>query len=138
MRRLQSTVFSVQCLINGWYCENIPWLEFGCEDKVRSLLKVRAQLLPMLKEAFALYHEKGVPPVRALVADYTYDSETYGIDNEYVFCGKLIVAPLTAESDTRKVYLPKGEWRDWFTKEPVESGWFEVTTENIPVYEKIV
>ncbi len=138
LRRLQSTVFSVQCLINGWYCENIPWLEFDCEDKVRSLLKVREQLLPMLKEAFALYHEKGVPPVRALVADYTYDSETYGIDDEYIFCGKLIVAPLTAESDTRKVYLPKGEWRDWFTKEPVESGWFEVTTENIPVYEKIV
>lgn len=138
IRRLQSTVFSVQCLINGWYCENIPWLEFNCEDKVRSLLKVRKQLVPMLMEAFDLYHKKGIPPVRALVCDYTDDTETHNIDNEYIFCGNLIVAPITDESDTRKIYLPKGAWRDYFTKEPIKSGWFEVTTENIPVYEKAV
>lgn len=136
LRRLQSTVFSVQCLINAWYCEEMPWKAFDCEDKVRELLKIREQLVPMLKEAFDLYHETGVPPVRALVADYTADAETYRIDDEYIFCGKLVVAPLTAESDTRKVYLPEGTWRDYFTKEPVASGWFEVTTENIPVYEK--
>ncbi len=137
LRRLQSTVFSVQCLINAWYCEEMPWKPFDCEEKVRELLKIREQLVPMLKEAFDLYHETGIPPVRALVADYTSDAETYQIDDEYIFCGKLIVAPLTAESDTRKVYLPEGTWRDYFTKEPVESGWFEVTTEGIPVYEKV-
>lgn len=136
LRRLQSTVFSVQCLINAWYCEEMPWKEFNCEDQVRELLKIREQLVPMLKEAFDLYHETGIPPVRALVADYTSDAETYQIDDEYIFCGKLIVAPLTEESDTRKIYLPEGKWRDYFTKRPVESGWFEVTTEGIPVYEK--
>lgn len=137
LRRIQVTVFSVQCLINAWYCEEVPWKEFDCEDEVRELLKVRKALVPMLKKAFDEYHTTGKPPVRALVADYTDDVQTYKIDDEYVFCDKLIVAPLTAESDTRKVYLPEGEWRDYWTKEPVESGWFEVTTENIPVFEKI-
>lgn len=136
LRRLQVTVFSVQCLINAWYCDDVPWKEFDCEDEVRELLKIREALVPMLKKAFDEYHETGKPPVRALVADYTNDENTYKIDDEYVFCDNLIVAPLTAESDTRKVYLPEGNWRDYWTKESVESGWFEVTTENIPVYEK--
>jgi alpha-D-xyloside xylohydrolase len=138
LRRLQVTVFSVQCLINAWYCDEVPWKEFDCEDEVRELLKIRKSLVPMLKKAFDAYHTTGKPPVRALVADYTQDENTYKIDDEYVFCDNLIVAPLTAESDTRKVNLPVGKWIDYWTKEPVESGWFEVTTENIPVYEKVL
>ena len=137
LRRLQTTVFSVQCLINAWYCEDMPWKEFGCEDEVRELLKVRKQLVPMLKKAFDEYKESGKPPVRALVCDYTQDTETYGIDNEYIFCDNLIVAPLTEESDTRKVYLPSGKWRNYWTGEEVSSGWFDVTDEKIPVFEKI-
>lgn len=136
IRRLQTTVFSVQCLINAWYCPEVPWKQFDCEDEVRELLKVRKSLVPMLKKAFEEYKETGKPPVRALVADYTDDSETYSIDNEYIFCDKLIVAPLTAESDERKVYLPEGEWIDYWTKDKVNSGWFTVNTQNIPVYEK--
>ena len=137
IRRLQSTVFSVQCLINAWYCEKAPWLEFDCEDEVRELLKVRKTLVPMLKKAFDEYKTTGKPPVRALVMDYTDDKETYKIDNQYIFCDNLIVAPMTAKEESRKVYLPEGNWVDYWTKQPVKSGWFEVATENIPVYERV-
>ena len=136
IRRLQSNIFSVQCIINAWYFEGVPWSEFGCEDEVRELLKLRKALVPMLKRAFDEYRDTGKPPVRALVCDYTDDSETYEIDNEYIFCDNLIVAPLTERSDTRNVYLPQGKWRNYFTKEPVNSGWFTVETDGIPVYEK--
>lgn len=136
IRRLQTTVFSVQCLINAWYCEKYPWIDHGCEDEVRELLKIRKTLVPMLKEAFEKYKKTGIPPVRALVMDYTDDKETYKIDDQYIFCDSLIVAPLTEKSDERKVYLPEGRYRDFWTKEPVSSGWFTVNTENIPVYEK--
>lgn len=136
LRRLQTTVFSVQCLINAWYCPEVPWKEWDCEEEVKELLEVRKSLVPMLKKAFSQYQETGKPPVRALVVDYTEDTETYNIDDEYIFCGNLIVAPLIAESDERKVYLPAGEWRDYWTKEKVEAGWFTVCTPKIPVYEK--
>lgn len=136
IRRLQTTVFSVQCLINAWYCEEYPWKEFNCEDKVKELLKIRKQLVPMLKNAFDKYKKEGVPPVRALVMDYTDDAETYKIDDEYMFCDTLLVAPLTAQSNERKVYIPSGNFRDYWTKKPVDSGWITVKTENIPVYEK--
>ena len=137
IRRLQTTVFSVQCLINAWYCEEVPWKKFNCEEEVRALLKIRESLVPMLKKAFDEYRKTGKPPVRALVCDYTDDQETYKIDDEYIFCDNLIVAPLSFTSDTRRVYLPKGKWRDYWTKEEVSCGHFEITTENIPVFEKI-
>ena len=136
LRRLQTVVFSVQCLINGWHMKEIPWEQYDCQEEAKMLLQERQKLEPMLKRAFDQYHATGKPPIRALVADYTEDPETYEIDDEYIFCDNLIVAPLTEESDTRRVYLPKGRWRDYWTKKPVPSGWFEVTTENIPVFEK--
>jgi len=135
LRRLQTVVFSVQCLVNAWYCPEAPWIELGCEDEVRELFKTREKLVPMLKEAFETYKATGKAPVRALVSDYTGDKETWNIDDEYLFCD-LIVAPLTAESDTRRVYLPEGKWRNWFTGEEVSGGWFTYTGEGIPVYEK--
>ncbi len=137
IRRMQVVVFSVQSLINAWCCETkYPWTPYDCTDTIRELLELRVKLIPMLKAAFDKYRDTGIPPIRALVMDYTTDTETYGIDDEYLFCEDLLVAPLTEKSDTRKVYLPAGNWRDFFTKEPVASGWFEVTTENIPVYER--
>ena len=136
IRRLQTNIFTVQCLINAWYCEKAPWIEWDCEDEVRNLLKVRKSLVPMLKRAFDEYKETGKPPVRALVCDYTNDMETYSIDDQYIFCDNLIVAPMTCKSDERMVYLPAGNWRNYWTKEPVISGWFRVCTDNIPVFEK--
>lgn len=138
IRRLQSVVFSVQCVINGWYCEDVPWKELDCENEVRDLLKLRHKLMPMLKKAFDSYRATGKPPVRALVMDYTDDPETYQIDDEYLFCEDLLVAPIIGtESDEREVYLPEGNWVDFFTGEPVKAGRFIVHTEGIPVYRKI-
>ena len=138
IRRLQTLIFSTQCLVNAWYCaDRCPWFAFDCEDKVRELLELREKLIPMLKSAFDIYHETGKPPIRALVMDWTDDRETWAIDDEYLFCDTLLVAPMTAESDTRRVYIPDGNWVDFYTKEPVAPGWHDVTTENIPVYERV-
>ncbi len=138
LRRLQTVVFSPQCLINAWYCEEAPWKALDCEDEVRDLLKLRMTLVPMLQEAFANYKARGIAPIRALVSDFTDDPETYAIDDQYLFCDKLLVAPIFTGETGRKVYLPAGaKWRDYFTKEPVESGWLEVSTTSIPVYERV-
>ena len=74
--------------------------------------------------------------MRALVSDYTSDPETYNIDDEYLLCDNLLVAPIIVGKTEREVYLPEGNWRDYFTKNPVKSGKFTVRTDSIPVYEK--
>jgi alpha-D-xyloside xylohydrolase len=86
--------------------------------------------------AFEQYHKTGTPPVRALVSDYTNDPETYRIDDEYLFCDDMLVAPMVCGEQTRKVYLPAGTWRDYYSDTVYEQGWIEVTTEQIPVFVK--
>ncbi len=138
IRRLQTTVFSVQCQINSWYCEKAPWLGFDCEDEIRKLFQIRKSLVPMLQEAFQRYKKTGIPPIRALVMDYTKDENTYQIDDEYLFCEQLLVAPMTADDhNERRVYLPEGEWVDYWTGEKAPNGWFSVCTDNIPVYKRM-
>lgn len=137
IRRIQTIIFSVQCVINAWYCEKAPWIELDCEKEIKELFEIRMSLVPMLKKAFEQYKITGKPPIRALVMDYTEDQETYKIDDQYIFCENLIVAPMTAEQDKRNVYLPEGDWVDYWTKEKVSCGWFEVETDNIPVYEMV-
>lgn len=137
IRRLQTNVFSVQCLINAWYCKEAPWKIWNCEDEVKYWLDVRQNLVPILKDAFERYKKTGIPPVRALVSDYTDDPETYNIDDQYVFCDDYIVAPMCEGEKERRVYLPCGRWQDYFTGKIHEGGWHIAVTEKIPVYIKI-
>ena len=139
IRRLQAVVFSCQCLINAWYCDRVPWADLDCEDEVRELLKLRESLVPMLKKSFDIYHKTGKPPIRALIMDYTDDKETIGIDDEYMFCEDLLVAPIASgRGDERDVYLPTAErWADYFTGEEVGNGHIHVSTKGIPVYRKL-
>lgn len=138
MRRLQMVTFSVQCLINAWSCPEIPWLPFDCENEVRVILGERKKLVPKLKKAFEKYNQTGVPPVRALVMDYTDDRETWDVADEYMLCDDLLVAPFfDFESDEREIYLPAGEWEDYFTGEKISAGHITYHSENIPVFRKI-
>lgn len=137
MRRAQSLVFSAMCLINFWNQPITLWLKYECEDEFRDLINLRESLKPMLMKAFDEYQKTGKAPIRALVSDYTSDPETYAIDDQYIFCDNLVVAPIIVGDTKRRVYLPEGNWVNYFTREPQASGWFEVETENIPVYEKV-
>lgn len=135
IRRLQVVVFSVQCLINAWSYPGIPWVEFDCVDEVRELLETRHKLIPALKASFEKYKVTGIPPVRALVSEYTDDPETYRIDDEYLFCDNMLVAPIISfESDVRDVYIPAGNWYDYYTGEKVQNGKISVETSEIPVF----
>lgn len=142
IRRIQAIVFSVQCLVNAWNYNGIPWVIFDCEDEVRELFNLRYSLIPKLKAAFDQYRDTGKPPIRALVMDYTDDPATYQIDNEYLFCDDLLVAPIAAGTgDERDVYLPRASrWADFFTGEEIElpeNGVIHVNTKGIPVYKRI-
>ncbi len=142
IRRIQAIVFSVQCLVNAWNYDGIPWVIFDCEDEVRELIELRYSLIPKLKAAFDEYRDTGKPPIRALVMDYTGDPATYTIDNEYLFCDDLLVAPIAAGTgDERDVYLPvSAKWADFFTGEEIdlpENGVIHVNTKGIPVYKRI-
>jgi alpha-D-xyloside xylohydrolase len=132
IRRLQSVVLSPMALINAWYIGNPPWKQVErdannagrlaanweeVEAQCRAVMELRMRLIPYLHSAFVKYHREGRPPFRALVMDFPDDPATWTIDNQYMMGDSLLVAPAFAGEPERSVYLPAGEWFDFWSGE---------------------
>lgn len=153
IRRLQTVIFSAQALVNAWYLPNPPWFQIDSDKNkenipmdnfeelkciVRDLFQLRMSLLPYLYSAFAEYWKKGTPPFRALIMDYPDDKEARNIDNQYMMGESLLIAPVIAGEKRKRVYLPEGEWFNFFSGEKLCGGWYEFDVElnTIPVFVK--
>lgn len=154
IRRLQSVVFSPLAMVNGWYIKNPPWKQLDrrlnnagqlradwerLETRCREIINWRMQLVPYLSAAFRRYAEDGTPPFRALVLDAPDDRRLRTVDDQYMIGDRMMVAPLFAGELERRIVLPKGRWRDFWTGEAIK-GASEIvapaSTERIPVYVK--
>ncbi len=77
---------------------------------------LRYRLFPYLYQASYQAHKTGMPMMRALVLQYQDDENVYGIADQYLLGNDLMVCPVTVKgSVTRSVYLPKGNWYDYWT-----------------------
>jgi alpha-glucosidase/alpha-D-xyloside xylohydrolase len=69
---------------------------------------------------------------------YPNDAKAVACGDQYLFGNNLLVAPVVERgATTRRVYLPRGRWYDFWTNEPVEGGREisrEVNLEIIPLY----
>lgn len=95
-----------------------PW-HFGDEAAaiVRRYIRLRYQLFPYL---YSTAHETtlaGMPVIRPLVLAFPDDPGGYREDLEYMLGPWLLVAPVYDAGDRRRVYLPPGEWVDYWTKQ---------------------
>ncbi len=79
----------------------------------------------------------GMPILRALPLVYQEDAAARTAKDEYLFGPELLVAPVTDANTRRVVYLPKGEWVDFWTGASMSGERTMVVdapTETIPVY----
>lgn len=134
IRRMQMTVFSAMTLTNAWYLDEMPWETHGCIKEIKELLEIRTSLIPYLYAAYYRYYKEGIPPVRALVCEFS-DDFTKNCDNEYMLGDSLLVAPILYPEGCREVTLPEGRWYDFYTGEE-KSGTFIYESENMPVFVK--
>ncbi|MCL5039579.1 MAG: glycoside hydrolase family 31 protein [Firmicutes bacterium] len=96
-----------------------PW-SFGprVEEIARRYIKLRYRLLPYWYSLFHEAHQTGLPVMRPLLLEYPGDSETYGLDDEFLVGKDLLVAPVYRPAVTqRQVYLPEGIWINGWTGE---------------------
>jgi alpha-glucosidase (family GH31 glycosyl hydrolase) len=106
-----------------------PW-QFGPEVEAicRKYLYLRYRMLPYLYTAVHQACVDGVPLMRPLVIEFPHDPTVWNMSDEYLFGSEILVAPVMDEgARQRKIYLPKGEWLD-FWNETTYTGpqWFEV------------
>jgi len=129
------------------------------EAQCRGILELRMKFIPWIQAAFVRYHRQGLPPFRALVMDFPDDARSRTVDDEYIMGDGLLVAPIIVAGDgnepegrarpvapdgahgeaTRTVYLPPGEWHDFWTgqrhkgQQEIE---VRVPLERIPLFVK--
>ncbi len=80
-----------------------------------------------------------MPMVRALVLDYQNDNTVYTIDDEYMFGESILIAPILNERNTRSIYLPEGNWYDFWTQECYSGNrWirYEASLDIMPMFMK--
>jgi alpha-glucosidase len=79
--------------------------------------------MPYIYSQFYLASTTGIPMMRPLVFDYPEDGNTIFKDNEFLFGDGLLVAPVIDEGATsRGVYLPAGDWYNYWTNEKISGG----------------
>jgi len=98
-----------------------PW-EFGEQALAifRRYAKLRTRLNPYLYTMAWETHTCGLPMLRPLVLEFPADPVTGHIDDSYLLGNALLVAPIFSDSPepvARQLYLPEGEWIDFWTEQ---------------------
>ena len=101
-------------------------------------LELRYRLLPYIYSLIREGTLTGLPLMRALWLHYSDDPKAVERDDEYLWGRDLLVAPVVEKGATsRRIYLPRGEWHDFWTRERIEGGreiTREVDLETMPLY----
>jgi alpha-D-xyloside xylohydrolase len=106
----------------------------------RYFAKLRMDLIPYIKEEAEYCRTSGSPLMRFMFIDYPDNPDCWEIEDQYMFGRDLLVCPILNEGETcRNVYLPEGEWFDFFTADAVEGGktfTVDVPLNRIPVFRR--
>lgn len=77
---------------------------------------LRYRMIPYLYSTQYQQYKTGLPMMRALVLQDQQDENTYEIGDQYMLGNNLMVCPVTTKGAvTRTIYLPKGNWFDYWT-----------------------
>jgi alpha-glucosidase/alpha-D-xyloside xylohydrolase len=108
------------------------------EPICRKYLELRYRMLPYLYSAVHECATTGMPIMRALWLHFPDDPKAVECGDEYLWGRNVLVAPVVEKGATsRRVYLPRGGWYDFWTHERLEGGreiGREVDLETMPLY----
>lgn len=142
-RWIQLGIFHPFCRVHssGDHGDQEPW-SFGDEitDIVRKYIELRYQLLPYLYTMFYKYVKDGLPMIQSLVFYDQKDPQTHFRTDEFIFGEKILVCPIQEpNSQGRRMYIPQGNWFNYWTDESVAGGlekWVAADLDKIPLFVK--
>jgi alpha-glucosidase (family GH31 glycosyl hydrolase) len=108
------------------------------EPICRKYLELRYRMLPYLYSVVRECATTGMPIMRALWLHYPKDPIAVAVGDQYLWGRDILVAPVVEKGATsRKLYLPHGQWFDFWTGECIDGGRDvnrPVDLETIPLY----
>jgi alpha-glucosidase (family GH31 glycosyl hydrolase) len=116
----------------------MPWI-YADEGMalMRKYFTLRNQLIPYLYTYSWLAHRDSVPILRPLYLEHPELEESYRHSREYFFGNEMLVAPVVDASANPTIYLPPGQWIDFFNGKPYEGGTTfqqQYKVDEIPVF----
>ena len=140
MRWTQFGVFSSHIRYHGTN-KREPWFYPNIAPLVKRWWNLRYKLIPYIIKESEKATKSGSTIVQALIFHHPEDNNCWHIDDEYYFGDDFLVAPVMNSENKRDIYLPEGEWVNFFTGErySVADGgkWLknvEVPLELMPVF----
>lgn len=108
------------------------------EPIFRKYDELRYRLIPYTYTLAREARDTGLPLMRALWLHYPGDEHARATGDEYLWGRDMLIAPVYSEgATTRDVYLPAGEWYDWWTHERQSGGQtvtHRVDLATMPIY----
>ena len=109
-----------------------PW-SFGprAEKIAKKSIELRYELLPYIYDLYYISHKEGLPIFRPMIMEYEKDMNLLNMREQFMLGENMIVAPVLYEGERSKtVYLPKGSWFNYFTREKLQGGkWYKLPCE---------
>ena len=142
-RWLQLGSFHPFCRVHssGHHGDQEPW-SFNDEvlDITRKFVRMRYELLPYIYTMYHQYVQHGTPMIKPLVYFDQTDAQTYYRTDEFIFGDQILVCPVQEPNALgRRMYMPKGGWDNWWTRELVEGGqelWVDAPLDKMPLFVK--
>ncbi|WP_294963970.1 glycoside hydrolase family 31 protein [uncultured Flavobacterium sp.] len=142
-RWIQLGVFHPFCRTHssGDHGNQEPWaFDEEVVNITRKFVSLRYQLLPYLYTMFWQYIEEGVPMLKPLVYYDQDDTQTHYRNDEFIFGNHILVCPILEPNAVgRRMYIPRGEWYNYWTNELFIGGreiWVDTKFDEIPVFVK--
>ena len=93
------------------------------EPIAKKYSELRYQLMPYTYTLALDARERGLPLMRAMWVHYPDDPQARGLATQFLWGRDLLIAPVfTKGATSREVYLPKGDWYDWWTNAKSTGG----------------
>ena len=108
------------------------------EPVAKKYAELRYQLLPYTYTLAREARDTGMPLMRAMWLHYPDDARARGLGTQFMWGRDLLVAPVfTNGAASREVYLPSGDWYDWWTNAKSTGGrnvTRQVDLATMPIY----
>jgi alpha-glucosidase (family GH31 glycosyl hydrolase) len=104
-----------------------PWTYSSqAESALRDTFHLRSELLPYIYTQASKAYFLSFPLLRPMYFNFSQTEAAYHQPQEYFFGDDLIVAPITEDRvnglASQNVWLPNGEWYDYFSNQIVSAG----------------
>jgi alpha-D-xyloside xylohydrolase len=109
--------------LHGNESVRVPWsVDEESVDVTRHFVKLKAKLMPYLYSQSVVCSQVGLPLLRPVFLEHPSDRTAWYADREYMLGEDILVAPVMSPSGEVEIYLPVGEWIDYFTGEAYAGG----------------